>query len=224
MQIDNAKVAFFDFCETLTDFQTADAFVDYVRGETNNQRAVRLELIRNIFHRTKLVSILSRIFPKASIHKRLKLYQLKGFSELELNSLAKGYYINRIRPHFIKPVIIRLKKLKDEGYIVGLVSGGYDIYLKYFKDEFGLDFVISSRIDFKEGICTGKMNGLDCLDDNKVILLNKIFPQKPFSSIAFSDSKSDIPMLNYADIGVVISRGRHQKWTDNYKFKEIIWD
>ena len=36
------KVAFFDFCETLVDFQTADAFCDYVRERTKKTKMFKI--------------------------------------------------------------------------------------------------------------------------------------------------------------------------------------
>lgn len=224
MQNNNEKVAFFDFCETLTNFQTADAFVNYVREITGNCRAKKWERFRRFLCDVKVISLLSYIFPGKSIHKRLVLYQLKGYSQDILHEFAVRYYMECVKPGFISATINRLRELKNDGYKVGLVSGGYDIYLDEFAEEFNLDFVISSRIGFEKGLCTGRMSGLDCLDNNKIKLIKQFFKKKPAESIAFSDSKSDIPLLQYADTGVVVSHSKHQNWVDNYKLEEIIWE
>ena len=34
------KVAFFDFCDTLVDFQTGDAFIDFIRENTKKKKAL----------------------------------------------------------------------------------------------------------------------------------------------------------------------------------------
>ena len=217
----NEKVAFFDFCETLVDFQTADAYVDFVRERTNNRRMVLLNNIQSLLTRIKVIKVLSVIFPTKSVNKRIKLFQLKGFSEEELKELASYYYLERIKPHFIQRLVETLIELKNDGYSVGLVSGGYGIYLQYFVEEYNLDFCVSSNISFRKGKCTGLLDGLDCLNNNKIILLKQYFKETPQDSIAFSDSVSDIPLLQYAKKGVVVSR-QHQEWS-NIFYNEIIW-
>lgn len=219
--MESDRVAFFDFCETLVDFQTADAFVDYVREKTNKSRMKWLNYLQFFLLKTQLIKVASALFPEKSINKRVKLYQLRGFTKGELNKLASDYYIERIRPHFVHKILNELITLKKEGYLVGLVSGGYGIYLKYFVEEFDLDFCISSNVGFKMGKCTGYMDGPDCLNRNKIILLKKYFIRPPLESIAFSDSSSDMPLLKYVKKGVVVSR-QHQDWSSNF-YKEIIW-
>ena len=177
-------------------------------------------LLKNIY----ILPILQKLFRKyGSIEKKLKAYELKGFYCSDLDEYAKTYYETQIKPHFIKELINELTRLKDEGYTVGIVSGGYGIYLKYFVQDFNLDFLLSSNIKIDNNICTGFFDGLDCMNKEKIKYINNIFPSKPTYSIAFSDSFSDIPLLQYATEGVVVSRNKHQNWVDNKKFKELIW-
>ena len=123
----NEKVAFFDFCETLTDFQTADAYVDFVRDATGRKRMRFLNALQLLMIKLRVIRVLTAMFPRKSINKRLKLFQLKGIPVSELDDLARRYYLERIRPHFIKRMIEELQELKANGYDVGLVSGGYGI-------------------------------------------------------------------------------------------------
>ncbi|MBC5644794.1 HAD-IB family phosphatase [Parabacteroides segnis] len=218
------KVAFFDFCETLVDFQTADAFCDYVRERTKKTKMFKIEKNIILLKKIYLLPILQKLFRKyGSIEKKLKAYELKGFNYSDLDEYAKKYYETRIKPHFIKELTNELVRLKEEGYTVGIVSGGYGIYLKYFVQDFNLDFLLSSNIKIENNICTGFLDGLDCMNERKIQYINKLFPSKPTYSIAFSDSLSDIPLLQYATDGVVVSRNKHQNWVDNNKFKELIW-
>ena len=219
----NEKVAFFDFCETLTDFQTADAYVDFVRDATGRKRMRFLNALQLLMIKLRVIRVLTAMFPRKSINKRLKLFQLKGIPVSELDDLARRYYLERIRPHFIKRMIEELQELKANGYDVGLVSGGYGIYLKYFVDEFALDFCISSNLEIKDGVCTGRMDGIDCLNDNKIIFLDKRFDHSPRQSVAYSDSRSDKPLLDYTSEGVVVSHGNHQEWSTECCYREIVW-
>ncbi len=219
----NEKVALFDFCETLVDFQTADAYVDFVRRKIRSRRMLRLETVQKTLNRVKFIKILEKLFPGHSINKRIKLFQLKGLSKDVLVKCAEEYYSQKIKPHFIGEMIDVMKSLKADGYYVGLVSGGYGIYLQYFCKEYGLDFLISSNIEINNNVCTGRFDGLDCMNENKTYLLNRTFNKIPDDSVAYSDSQTDIPFLQWAKKGVVVSREKTQKWSVNNNFEEIIW-
>lgn len=219
------KVAFFDFCETLVDFQTAGAFVDFVREEINDRRVNFRNLCFVYLRKLRIISLIDqKTHWKYSLNKRLKLYQLKGLDIKLLEHLAERYYIEKIRVKFIPDVLNKLKELQVEGFSVGLVSGGYGIYLKYFVEEFGLQFCYSSNVGFSNGKCTGQMSGPDCMRENKVLILKEKYGTPPAESFAFSDSISDLPLLQWVAKGIVVSHGRHQHWIDNHQLNEIIWD
>lgn len=221
----NKKVALFDFCETLVDFQTADSFVDFVRRKTFDKRMLRLEKIQQLLCRSKILQLIDKItFYRFSINKRIKLYQLKGFTERELDGFAVEYYNVEIKNHFISNMLAKLKEFQNQGYTVGIVSGGYGIYERLFVKEFGVDFLLCSNLKMGDNnICTGKMKGKDCLQNNKLTYLNEYFKKKPSFSVAFTDSKSDLPFLRWATKGVVVSRHISQKWVLTNNFEEIIW-
>ncbi len=218
------KVALFDFCETIANFQTADAYVDFVRERLNDSRMYRLEKVQRFFRTIRVIQIIEKLTRyKFSVNKRIKLWQLRGHKLSELQGLAKEYYQNRIEPNFIPEMIEKLLELKVQGYSIYLVSGGYDIYLRCFAEDYGLSDVISTKIDFKDDVCTGKFDGIDCLRDGKVKLLNLFFYSKPSYSVAFSDSITDLPFLKWVNEGFVVSRDCTQKWANNNNLNEIIW-
>ena len=207
------KVALFDFCETLANFQTADAYVDYVRNHTTKKSVGKWKKFHEILKKIYVIKILARLLPKSSINKRIYSLQLKGMTVNELDSYANEYYLNVIRPNLIKPVVELLQQLKDEGYRIVLVSGGYGIYLKYFADEFQIapENVIATNLKIKNGVCTGTFVGKDCLFEEKVKRLNLIFRKSEIYARAYSDSKSDLPMLEWADEGIVVRRKDKRK-------------
>ena len=125
-------------------------------------------------------------------------------------------------PHLIGPIVKEMQRLQQEGYKVGLSSGGYDVYLKHFIQTYGLDFCQCSELAFRNGRCRGKLVSADCMREEKVKRLTATFG-KGTNTIAFSDNKSDLPLLQWAAHGVVISRGKHQQWSEQYHFEEIIW-
>lgn len=223
---ERSKIALFDFCETIVDFQTADRFVDFAVHRLRPRLLKLYSYILAFLQKIGIISFLSkRWFPQASINKRLVLFQLRGVSEIFLNKCAKDYYEQELRPHFINKVVGELLSKQNEGYRIILLSGGYDIYLKYFAKDFDIaeNDIISTRIKFYEGHCRGTFDGPDCLGNNKVLLLEKRFERENVYSIAYSDSKSDLPMLNWADKGVIVRRENTPSWDTKKLFSEIIW-
>lgn len=221
----NEKWALFDFCETLVNFQTADAFVYYVCEHSPNKHVRRWRKIYNMLRKIKLVAILERITRhKLSINKQLVLYSIKGQSETTIKRLAKDYYNECIVPNIIKDIFHRMKQCQHDGYKVMIVSGGYDVYIQHFVAENHLDGLLATQIAFKKGFCTGRFKSEDCLRQGKIRYLNSSFQQKPDFSVAYSDSRSDLPFLKWADESYVVSKNTSQFWTKENNLKEIIWE
>ncbi len=224
------KVALFDFCETLVKFQTADRYVQYVCDNSDN-RAIRRKLKAYRWgYNSQLIPVASMLFPHSSINKRLILNRLRGFDKETLESLAKDYYSSQIRPNLIGDTVSDLRRLQQDGFRIILLSGGYDIYLKYFAEEFGISDIISTSIGFKNNISTGTFCGIDCLFDNKIKMLEEYCRQNNIeidrrNSFSYSDSKSDLPMLNYVGNRVVVHRKDRPRWyNENDYLKEILWE
>jgi phosphoserine phosphatase len=121
------KIAFFDFCDTLVNFQTADAFVDFVRKTEANFSMRFLNDLLYFLRKVKITVIFHKLFPDLAIEKRIKLLQLRGLTYAELNKLASLYYQELIRPNIIPPTVAEIQRLYQLGYEICLVSAGYSI-------------------------------------------------------------------------------------------------
>jgi len=123
-----------------------------------------------------------------------------------------------------------LEKLqqKQQDCSIWILSGGYDIYIKYFVHEFKLDGLVSSQIKFSNTHkCLGKLSGIDCLSENKIVLFAKQVDLGSIdlkNSYAYSDSETDLPMLKLVGNGIVISKYFSQEWAAKNTLKEIVWN
>lgn len=219
-------IVIFDFCETLVDFQTADAFAEFVYTRKKRIPQIIRNTIVKIIDKTRVLDIAEIITGwKYSLHKKSKLWIIKGVSEKDLEALSVIYYQERIKPHLVRETVEILQNYIIKGYNVIIVSGGYDIYLKHFAEEFCVSTIISTRIGFSHGKCNGKIDGIDCLNDNKVRLFKTTFGENAVFDVeaSYSDSISDIPILSIAKNGFVVSR-KHQEWANSNNFNEIIWN
>ncbi len=221
------KLVFFDFCETLVSFQTADRYVDFCRERLRRPRMRLLQAVTRILTRMYFFRAMGRLRPDNSMRKRLILWQLRGIEYAELDRLARMYYEQSLKPAVIPMMQERMLQHLNAGDAVWIVSGGYDIYIKYFVEAFGLAGCVSTKIAFSEcGICRGVFEGLDCMSANKVVLLQSLMGRtlSEHKSIAYSDSCSDLPLLLMATEGYAVSKHRSQKWSADNNLKELIWE
>lgn len=210
LYLSEEKIALFDFCGTMISFQSADAYVQYVKDHVpHNIRMNTLEGFRKMLVMSGGMRILQKFSREGYVNKRMLLRELKGISEEDMQSFAERFYRERIRPAYIPEVIGAVNKHKSEGFRLFIVSGGYDVYLKYVAEEFAFEDVISTCLEFSGGIFTGKYKGADCMNTNKVTLLKKYFGReylRDCESIAYSDSSSDVPMMKFCRKGVAVIR------------------
>ena len=221
----NRKIALFDFCETLANFQTADAYVKYVISKDYIKIKKGFNYyLQILLFKLKISSVLFHL--GININKFLLLNNLKGLNYELLSNEAEKYYKDVIKPNLIKETLFELEKLKKEHYEIVIVSGGYDIYLRYFSYDYKVDHLLCSNLLFKNNIFTGSLDGKDCMGEEKIARIKKslgLIDLKSCESIAFSDSISDMPLLKFAKKAVVVSR-KTKKWAINNNFKTILWE
>ena len=218
------KIALFDFCETLANFQTADAYVRYVQANSPVSHYL-LKLSYEFLNKAHLLGIPRRLFPESSLDKKWIMRQMKGRSEEEMTILARKYYEEQVKPALIPEVITELKAKQEDGFRVFLISAGYSIYLQYFATDFSVDGVISTKIAFKNGVCLGRFEGPDCMFSHKIDYIKRGIPDNHYEEwYAYSDSITDLPMLELVGHPVVISKGKSQKWAEQKGFEQIIWN
>ena len=219
------KLAVIDFCGTIANFQTLDPYLEYV---LKNERKVSYILLTNRVIKVVL-SLFNRVIWKLGYHhylkKALMVASLKGISEETLYEYGKKYYEERVKSNLISETIGLIEKLKSEGYMTLIVSGGSKYYIEYFADDFGIDDVISAEIEISDGKCTGRLLR-ECLGKEKVEMLKEYIAQKGINvseKLCITDSESDIPILNECNKKIIISNNAHQKWIDD-SMEEIIWE
>lgn len=219
------KVAFFDFCDTLVDFQTGDAFIDFIREKTRHKKALLLERIRVFLIRVRFFAVLSKLFPTNNWHKKLKLFQLRGITKKEIEHLSQMYYTECIKPHLITKIVEELKQYREKEYAIYIVSGGFSDYIVYFCKEFKIPPPIATNIKYKNDVCLGIMDGLDCMHAAKIDRIKEVLDLSKVdleNSVAYSDSITDLPLLTLVKDGIVVSKKQPQYWAITNSLKEII--
>jgi HAD superfamily hydrolase (TIGR01490 family) len=221
----NKNLVVFDFCETLVNFQSADKFVNFVLSDKFTLWSFISKQLNAFFSFFRIYSIFNKISPKLNLSKRVVLLGLRGVSEDKMLQAAQAYLNDIVLKNLNVEIMDCLYKHRDNGDLLLLSSGGYQPYLQLFKEKFNFNFLMCSQIEISNEFATGFIKGNDCMHENKVTLLKELIELENLKYnqiITYTDSITDKPLLNFSDIGYVISYNKKRDWVEKNKFIEII--
>ncbi len=112
-------------------------------------------------------------------------------------------HIKKIKPWYIAR--------KSENDII--VSASYDLWIKKFAKILGIKHVIATKVDSK-----GKIIGKNCKREEKVKRLKSEYKNCVFET-SYSDSESDIPILEIAKKAFVVEGNKIYNYNRSYNFK-----
>jgi phosphoserine phosphatase len=133
---------------------------------------------------------------KESLIRRVEL--LKGMDANVLSTVAQ----NLVLTEGAERVTLKLKQL---GYKIGIISGGFEYFGKYLQKKLALDYVFTNRLEIKDGKITGKLDGEIIDGHKKAEILSTIAKVENISlqqTIAVGDGANDLPMISIAGLGV----------------------
>ena len=127
-----------------------------------------------------------------------RLATLAGLDEAVLAELADRLPITEGAERLIG-------SLKQLGYKIGILSGGFTYFAERLKQRFALDCVSANELDIVDGRLTGRVKGEIVNGDKKAALLRGMADQLGIDmrqTIAVGDGANDLPMLSIAGLGV----------------------
>lgn len=218
------KVVVFDFCETLVPFQSASKFVHYVLKTSPKPISLLRYFVYKVFSHFGLVIKIERSKKNRVTEKLWLLHLIKGYSESEIQTLATSYYYSELKPNLIPETMELLLSYQAQGYRIMIASGGYDVYIQEFAKDYNIckTDVLSTKLQFVNNKFTGKFDGLDCMSQTKVEVLNSIINKDSTFIIAYSDSITDLPLLTWADEGYAVLK--RPLWPSQNGLNILYWN
>ena len=177
------KYCFFDFDNTLVPKDSMGRLIPFCIKKYPST-IIRLLPIAfyGILYGLKIINFIPLkekiLFPLAILSKD----ELREFYE---TCLIQNYFTN---------VVEELKKKKEEGYIIYLVSASPELYLQY--TDLPVDVIIGTRATVENGKVV--IHGKNCKGKDKVERIQEFIDLSDIdyeNSYGYSDSESDLPML-----------------------------
>lgn len=131
-----------------------------------------------------------------SLRRRVSL--LQGLDERVLADIAAALPLTE----GVERVTSTLKQL---GYKIGIISGGFTYFGRYLQEMLGFDYVYANELEIVDGKLTGRVLGEIIDGARKAEILKEIAARENLSlqqTIAVGDGANDLPMLSVAGLGV----------------------
>jgi HAD-superfamily subfamily IB hydrolase, TIGR01490 len=188
------KLAIFDIDYTITKKETLMELFKYaIKKDKKNLRFLPRAIYCGIMYAIG-------IYDERKV-KETFLRFIDGIKEEELAELVKEFYDERLKNILYDDALKMMKKLKNEGYDIYLISASPEFYVNEFYNIKEVDKVIGTKFGFENGTFVRKMVGNNCKGEEKVRRLNEILKDEKIEvdfkeSYMFSDSLSDKPLLD----------------------------
>jgi len=184
-------IAFFDFDGTIT---TKDSLLEFIRFTKGDLKY----FFGFLFHLHYMLAFLMKLKSNQKFKEIMLEYFYKGTSAKEFETMCINF-ADKILPRIIRPgAMEEIKKLKESGSLVVIVSASPEEYLRRWCDKMGIQ-VIGSRLEVKNGLITGKIVGKNCHGPEKVRRILELHKMEDYEVIyAYGDTSGDLPMLQLA--------------------------
>lgn len=188
------KLAIFDIDYTITKKETLMELFKYtVKNKKTNIRFLPRAVYCGLMY-------LINVYDEKKV-KETFLKFIDKIKEEDLSALVKNFYNDRLKNILYKDAVDMMKKLKNEGYDIYLISASPEFYVKEFYAIKEVDKIIGTKFKFDNGVFSRKMDGENCKGQEKVKRLKSYLKENNIAvnfkeSYMFSDSLSDKPLLD----------------------------
>ncbi|GAB5489948.1 MAG: hypothetical protein Phog2KO_01630 [Phototrophicaceae bacterium] len=151
----------------------------------------------------------------------------KGMPRQEILQMYSETIKKDLQSVFHADVVARLQEHKANGDTVILVSGIFVDLVELIAEDIGIDGAIGTKMEFKDGIATGKIVGIPCVGAQKIVYI-KDYVQTNHPDIkledcyGYADSYSDRALLSAVGHGVATYPDKDMRELANKKSWEIM--
>ena len=223
------RYAIFDLDETITTRGTWGRFVSQVvKGKPHR--------LLGLWARAGVGQILYKFGPKEriSVKRGMLRWSLSGQSRAHLQELADRFAEEEVRSGLRPGAIRQIEAHRAAGDHIMIASAGADLVVEAIAKRLGIETVISTKLAWiREGeaeVCARYFGSENCYGTGKLVTLRKCletfddFQREAAHITMYTDSYSDLPVLEFADKGVAVNGdSKLLKAAEVYGFETVDW-
>ncbi len=135
------------------------------------------------------------------------LKPLAEHSKEQLDQWHQQFMRESVAPMRLGKADELLKKHRDQGHFLLIITATNRFVTGPIAESLGVDHILATEPEFKDGAYTGKVDGTPCFQEGKVVRLNEWLAETGHSlegSYFYSDSHNDLPLLEIVDYPVAV--------------------
>ncbi|MEO6915374.1 MAG: HAD-IB family hydrolase [Chitinophagaceae bacterium] len=185
------RIAFFDFDGTITN---RDTFLEFIKFYKSEWRFYLGFLLYSPY----LLAFKLKLIPNYTAKQKILIHFFKGEKITDIQS-ACNQFATTILPALIRPkALVEIERLKRADFRIVIVSASAENWIYKWAEQYELE-LLGTRLEVRNGIITGKIDGRNCYGEEKVCRIKKNINLEEFSEIyAYGDSSGDKEMLAIA--------------------------
>jgi phosphatidylglycerophosphatase C len=191
MEKEKKSIAFFDFDGTIT---TKDSFLEMIRWVKGEKSF----LLGFAFLSPWMLAMKLKLISKSSGKQKVLKYFFGGEKFSDFQNKCEGFVRDKL-PSLIRPQALgKIREHQQNAATVVVVTASAGNFVQPWTDQNNL-FCLATRLEVKDGLITGKIEGRNCNGQEKVRRIRERFDLAVYDVIyAYGDSNGDIPMLELA--------------------------
>jgi HAD superfamily hydrolase (TIGR01490 family) len=189
--VSGRKIAFFDFDGTITRKDTLLEIIKFIKGNA-------AFYVGFFVNSPWLIALKLKIIPNDQVKQKILSFFFAGIPE-ERFQMKCDLFIEERLPKLIRPgAMAEIDRLKVLGFDIVVISASAENWIRNWSNGHALK-LISSKLEVKNGLITGKIEGRNCHGEQKVVSILERWDLREYDEIyAYGDSTGDKPMMALA--------------------------
>ena len=221
------KIAIFDLDETLTQKGTWGRFVT---GAVRGQPLKWLPFfVSTVFSQARYMIGMG---PRERVKENMMRWTISGRSRSDLEVLAQKFADNEVKNGLRKHALTVLEKHRASGDRIIIASAAVDLVVSPIAELLNIADRVCTKTAFDENDKLAKrLGGTNCYGKGKLKLVKDFLQSDPkfdrdqVHITMYSDSRSDLAILQWADVGVAVNPSpRLARCVEEYGFEVQDWD
>jgi len=185
------SLAIFDLDGTLIKGQSQGYFARYLLGK-GKIRPFKILVILLWFLGFKL-----RLVRNPEVMMKYGFSSLAGQKETEAVKMIAAFYDKILVNKFNPEILEKLKKHQSSGDRVVIMSNAAEPLVSFIGKKLGIDEVIATRLETKDGVYTGRIEGEIVYGEGKAAMAREAFSEEELkTAYAYADHYSDEYLLD----------------------------